>query len=711
MLKLFNQLKLIFGLKEYLFTLFIVLLLLFNSWPNIYYYLFFGLLFIFIISFIYGQWLFPQNSLLVRLIIGLIVCLAIIGFTGTLAYYLYKIDLNVYYLQIFCLTLPLFIYFLKKTLEIKLFNEEFKLNFFNHFLNIPFNLSYLGLVGYLFYLITQAQTAISLRSPWEVIDKNFFLLYFLATLILVAKVYLNKKDNLILICLHFFLSFSIAFFVYQIGYSYDSFIHRRNELTLWETGTLSPKTFYYIGQYSQLLFLNKLLGLPLVVLDKLYLPLLAALTLPVVIITAFKESFNIEKNLINLLPLAFLMLTFTNFIVTTPQGLANLFSLLIIILSLHYIHEPAKPLWLLFFLALVTMTIHPLTGLPLLFFVILLTYYLRFEKKIYLPQILRKSIFLELIAVFLLALPTAFLANSLTSSEMKVGLNQNFLKNLFGFFSNFEFNLFYRPFITIYDLIYTYANNLYLLLGILTIYGLIFIILYKKTRQYLIYLITFLILIINYFFLANFFEFKALIYYERYNYTQRILELAWYFLIPFFLIAFYQILKNLVKQKPIFSLLIFIIFSLAITVSLYLSYPRFDPIKEDHGYSTSLSDIKTVIFLENLNKSKDYVVLAAQPVSAAAIQEFGFKKYYQGYFFYPVPTGNKLYEYYLEIAYDKRNSREIIEDVGDLTKVKTIYLVINDYWWAAEDIISKQKNTADDWYSIDGKNYIFKYEL
>jgi len=703
----------LFGLKEYLFVSILLFILIFKGGSLPYLSLITGLIFFTFYSFIYGYWFFSENSYLIKFILGSLIILSLVSFSGTLAFYLYKIDDLTFNLQLYLIAALPFFYFLFKKIKLTT-NQESLLRqngIITNLINFFFVLSYLLIVSYLFYLIINVSTTESLRSPWEIIPKKFFLLYFLATFILITKIVIQPKKTLFLIILHFFLSFSIAFFVYQIASDYDSFIHRQNEFIIYKTGTLIPKPFYYLGQYAQIIFIQKILNFSLPLIDKLLLPTLAALTIPTVLITAFKENYKIDDRYLNLLPLTFLILPFTNFIITTPQGLANLLSLIIIFLSLSVLHKNNQNIWLIIFLAVVTIAIHPLTGLPILFFVILLAFYLHFQKKFFLPGFLTKSIFFELVLIFLLSLPAAFLINSNTTSQMKVLINENFVNYFFNFFKDFKLDFFYRPFITIYDLIYTYSNNLTLLIALLTIYGLIFIISRKKFKKYFIYFLTFLILFINYLFLKSFFLFNSLINYERNNYPQRILELSLFFLLPFFLIALYQIFDRLLKSKLVLSLLITILLSLTITVSLYLSYPRFDPISESHGYSTSATDLKTVNFLDKLNKNKDYIVLAAQPVSAAAIQELGFKKYYQGYFFYPVPTGNKLYEYYLDLAYDKRDTWEIIKDVKNLTKVNNIYLVINDYWWAAEDVIEKQKNLATNWFSIDGKNYIFKYEL
>jgi hypothetical protein len=104
-------------------------------------------------------------------------------------------------------------------------------------------------------------------------------------------------------------------------------------------------------------------------------------------------------------------------------------------------------------------------------------------------------------------------------------------------------------------------------------------------------------------------------------------------------------------------------------------------------------------------------VLADQQVSAAAIKEFGFAKYYQnGIFYYPVPTGGPLYPFYLDMVYESP-SRQTIFAAMDLAGVRESYFVLNKYWWAFPKILAEAKLSADSWREIgDGKIFVFLYK-
>ena len=74
-----------------------------------------------------------------------------------------------------------------------------------------------------------------------------------------------------------------------------------------------------------------------------------------------------------------------------------------------------------------------------------------------------------------------------------------------------------------------------------------------------------------------------------------------------------------------------------------------------------------------------------------------------------MPTGEKLYQLYEELAYAKQPTSDVIETTRFLTGVDVIYFVVNDYWFDAKEIIEAHKESSDDWFAVDGKNYIFKY--
>ena len=111
--------------------------------------------------------------------------------------------------------------------------------------------------------------------------------------------------------------------------------------------------------------------------------------------------------------------------------------------------------------------------------------------------------------------------------------------------------------------------------------------------------------------------------------------------------------------------------------------------------------------------NKPYIVLANQQTSVASLKELGFNHYFknkdESIFFYPIPTGGKLYKYYLEMVNDSPN-KKTIDLAMDLVGVKESYFVVSKYWWLSGRIISEAKLQADSYWEVEnGDIYIFKF--
>ena len=146
------------------------------------------------------------------------------------------------------------------------------------------------------------------------------------------------------------------------------------------------------------------------------------------------------------------------------------------------------------------------------------------------------------------------------------------------------------------------------------------------------------------------------------------------------------------------------------TGHLYLTYPRHDAVEAGHGYNVSQADIDAVWLMESEAKGQNYLVLANQSVSAAAIQELGFNHYFGDQFFYPIPTGGNFYQQFL--AMNAQPSREIAFKAIQLVEpsISTLFYVVNSYWWESQRIIETAKTNADAWWSVgDGAVSIFVY--
>jgi len=544
-----------------------------------------------------------------------------------------------------------------------------------------------------FYKLFTHQTVKAIVSPWQVVPTNFFIWYFAATLILISMLVLTKikKDfKVFFIALHYLLSFSVALIVYKIGYGYDPFIHGATLDLIDKLGAVYPKPFYYLGQYGLMEVIHKTFFIPLTVLNKYLVPVMAAIFLPFFGYQNLSARFS-DKKTILLSILALLVFPFSFFIITVPQSLAFLFLLLLVLAGLNIKNK--ADLWLIFYLSLATLSIHPIAGIPaILFSVILAFHYLDLEhKKIFYP-------FLYFLTAVTLPSAFYFLENGASSPFHLSWSNFSLPQAIMPWKENF-----------LYNFLYLYGFNIGIIITGVILIGIIFY--FRQKKQYEIfslYLWMSFSLALAYLFTKNF-TFDYLIEYERNSFPDRILAAAMFFLVPFLFLVLYDFIKKILEAEGKVKWPFLIFLAALITASLYLSYPRFDKYFNSKGYSTGTNDIQAVHLINDTAK-KDYIVLANQQVSAAALNEFGFDKYYQNdIFYYPVPTGGPLYQYYLDMVY-KKPSKSNMTAAMDLAGVKEGYFVLNKYWWAFPKVLDEAKLAADQWWSIgQGDVYVFRY--
>jgi len=544
------------------------------------------------------------------------------------------------------------------------------------------------------FILFANRTDESVISPWETVSPFFFIFYFAATVILVINAAGRQKFFSFLIFIHFLLSFSVALVVFKIGMGFDPFIHQAAINFIDKHGAIEPKTFYYIGQYALEIIFHKISFLPLAQIDKFLVPLCAAIFLPFILIKTLNKLFG--RNSASLAAVIFIIiLPFSFLTITTPQNFAYLLLILIVLLSLSC--DNKYKLVYIYVLSLAAFAFHPISGIPALLFAFLITIYR--SEKIKFKNILYSIIFI----ISASALPLAFyFIEKINLSEISPSSSPitDFLfpKIIIPGQENFILNF-----------IYLYGFNIKIIFCLLVLGGIIIASRYRE--KYKIFFINFLMAasLISGFLISKILPFSFLIDYERGNYSERIMLMAAFFLLPFVILALKYLIDKTLKQEKFIKWPLLVFFAILSTTSLYFSYPRFDRYFNSHSYSVSQADIEAADWIEN-NSTGDYIVLANQQVSAAALREFGFKKYYKNnIFYYPIPTGGQMYQYYLDMVY-KKPSKETAQKAMDLAGVHESYFVLNEYWWAFSKILEEAKLEADSWQEIQGgKIYIFKF--
>lgn len=559
-----------------------------------------------------------------------------------------------------------------------------------------------------------ARTGEAIRSPWEVVPPIFFLWLTLAAFCLLALAFRRRYPHLTLAALafHLFVTLAPAAVVYRLGYGFDGFIHAAAEKLIAAAGVVTPKTPYYIGQYSLVTLIAKLWHLPVAAVDRWLLPVFASLSLPLAAAWTLRRGFGVERGLAVLSTTGLLLLPLAPFVATTPQGLADLFALLAVLSGTAWLHAHRPPLAYVLLLAAAALATHPLAGIPAAAFCLFLMFF-KLKGAPHLAGLAGKALlFTALFALAAASVPWAFLFGGGAPQE-PAAVVATLRKPLPELLSRIPaetpgVDTRYKPALDFAELV---DRNQEFLLLLLAGAGAWLLGRKKGYRRTVFAVIgTVSALLVAVILLRGGLTFRDVIAYEQTEYGDRLYEVAVLTAAPLALAAIALFWRAASRTDGGVRLTLTIIFAAATAALAYAAFPRVDDYRLDRGYSTSVHDVEAVRWI-NGTASGPYVVLANQAVSAAALREYGFKTYYGDQFYYPIPTGAPLYRSYLEMVYDGP-SRETMRAAMRSVGVPTAYFVVNRYWTGSARLVEQAKTTADDWHEVDGGEvFVFRYAL
>lgn len=585
------------------------------------------------------------------------------------------------------------------------------------FRTILFGIFFLSLASF-WYILLHSQTIQAILGPWQAMRQPIIIPYMLAGLALLG-IFLSQTSltfSLFLLCVFSFSGFSVLLAVFPLGFGFDPHLHQATERIIAEKGLILPKQFYYLGQYAFVAFFSKLFAISVQTIDRMFIPILSALSIPLAALTC-ASVYGFSKKFALFFAFFSLLVPFGYATLTVPWNIASLFTLVFSFFSIAYIRLKYKGI--LIFLALLSLgalSIHPLAGLPLLgvFFCILGHEFLKNQKK--------KTFIISGIAILSsISIPLALLINSRTSSQLSISLDlPSFqgIKQLFNILSVHINTRFSAPL----DFIHIVYQNSGIILLILAVCGIV-ITVWKISfswKEALFPIFGAGVCIINFLILEEFFSFPSLISYEQHAYTNRILSLALFFLIPPALISLVVFCKKILYHPlPLAKIAWFLIYIGMLGGSFYLAYPSNDVYRPFHGWNISRADIEAVRTIQKDATGEPYIVLSNQVVAAAAIKEYGFQMYFnvhdeQGvvhqYFYYPVPTSSPLYQFFLDMeAYP---SEKIMHTAMQLFGVKRAYFVLTNYEDRYITLMDRAQQSADmSWRISGGADTVLRYVL
>lgn len=645
---------------------------------------------------------FSQMHQGLRKTLGFLLILVYIAVSYTIAYHFYKINSYIFWWLI--ISIPLIVELIswrKNTMHYYLQDARWPVISDLRKIILP-TLVIAADILLVVAMFRQANTGV-IRSPWELLNYKFWALFIFSNSCLILTIIIKKSaKNLWLIIMHFFVLAIIAVVVYPIGYGYDSFIHLATLKTIETTGSIQPRLFLYIGQYGLTFFFQGLTQLSLSTANKLLLPALFALLWPSSLFYGLKYAFNWPFKNSYLATLWSLFLCFSFFIMTTPQGLAFLL-LAFYIFILPVVNKKDLSIYVLWLVTAITMVIHPLGGIPMLFFNTALSV-ARLKKY---PQ-LKNIVYFIILFLASLSLPIFFFVYELLN---KVPLHKIFQLNFWPLFNLPSFN-WYQTYNFPLDFIHNIGQNRVWLYIITVIIGLILILKNNKQIFFKRLLAFILVLIINYLIAKIFFAFSLNIGYQKDDYLNRIILMIGLACLPIFLTTIYFATRDILARHGVWSKIwLMIVTVIIVCIGTYFSYPVYDRHQNDKSFNVTATDIKTVKIIDGLAGQEPYIVLANQMVGAAAIYEYNFAHYYNGDFYYSMPLGaDNIYQNYLAMIENNASREEAIRAM-DKAEVNKLYFVVNNYWHSAKQAITQAGQSANETFQVDnGVNTIFVYK-
>jgi len=637
-------------------------------------------------------------------VMGLLTILCYICLVYTIAYHVYKIDWVIFSFVI--ISIPAIVEFLSYRFNsTHYFFTGFRLGFSGPMRIRKYILPAITIICdiiLLFYLKDNASLGV-IRSPWELVSYKFWILFSISNLALIWSLFSKEAyKNIFLISWHFMLLSSVAIILYPLGYGYDSFIHRSVLEILNQTGTIQPRLFLYLGQYGLTFFTSQLGQISIADANAILLPILFSILWPTSIFYGLHYGLSWSNRAAYISVLLSVFLGFDFAIMTTPQGLSFLIFAFVVFL-LPEIARKNIPDYFLWLLSLMTLSIHPLAGIPLLFLTALITLS-HWDVNL----VLRKAIGITTWAIALICLPVLLAVYQLS---YKVPPEQIFRLNIPALL-DFPMPSWQQSFSWPLDMIHNIGDNRTWIYAIICILGLAYVLIARKYVFFKKHLLLLSILAANFILAKIMISYNLQIAYQKDDYTNRILFLISLATLPIFLTAWYTVIKPVLSKKMIWSkTFLSAVIMIAVGVGVYFSYPIYDKWGNSKSFNVTQSDIKTVQAIEADAQGQPYIVLANQMVGAAAINQFGFAHYHKNNFYYSMPLGiDNIYSEFLSMI-ETEASRQTAEKAMEKADVDRVYFVVNNYWHSARRAINEASVSADASFEIDGGvNRVFVYK-
>lgn len=558
-------------------------------------------------------------------------------------------------------------------------NKRVTLKLFSHDLAVTIPLLVTICTDFLLlYAAWHTRTDAALRSPWEQIGLWFFIVYGCTTAILAGALY--KKQPTLLsflgIITHIGLFYGIALAAFRFGYAYDPLIHQAAENYITEHGRILPIQPFYIGQYALVTVSHFVTGIPIWIIDRLLVPLLATISLPTIGYIGLTHGWKIPREHGQLATLGLLVYPIAEFTFTVPHNLTVLF-LLWWLLLVPCALQTKLGQTAISILSIATFLIHPLIGAPLCIATVCALLLSRKEWR---------------------SVPIAGAACTGAALLFMLGVyrlqhNATFVRDFSfsNFVSVFEFHYTVTAVRPILQLLYGY--NFLLLYALLAI-GIIAAKKFTATSRATRWSIFSLMggILIGIFLISSFISLPGVNDYEQNEFVLRLHAILPIIALPFIIYGAYRVAQKNPFMRPIIILCL----GAASAVSLYFSYPRTDGAMRP-GWNVSRGDLDLVHSLPKLSNGSPYLLLSNQILAVTGLREQGFDN--QSHFV--IGMNEPQFAAAEKVLYTELNGadmRTLAEQIHG-----SVFIGVQDYWYRADEIKDEARIAgADQTYRFDG---------
>lgn len=552
----------------------------------------------------------------------------------------------------------------------------------------------------LLFMLAWSRTSEPLVSPWNLFSGEPFILWGLASMLLL---YANgRRDDRLGIAVgvvHAFVGLSVSVIVYEVGFGFDPFLHRAAEEELVANGFIEPKQWLYSGQYTLVSALHYLTGLSVNLIDRWVVPLLASFVLPIGAYLGLRDGWKLPEAEAKTWWMAVFLLPFMLATFTVPFTWTYVWFLVLIFLLPTMGNSWGARLGLLL-VGLAMAPFQPLLAVPVCAWV---AGSFAFDRAG--DSRLKRS--LALLAIVLMTI--AGVAGMFAVYQIQAG-QPVLISDLLTRASAFT-QLFFNPFYDPYPFIPWYLQVIYawrywspmVMFGI-AIAAFVWL---SRTRPFAqTYLAFSAGMLAAIYVLATLFYFQDIIVGEQLEFAKRLLTALYVVSLPAF-----AVLGSLTTGK--WRISAYLATVALMLHSWYFSYPQFNLKYPFYSASVSAAGVEAVRAVDEEATGRTYLVLSDQMTSAAAIQEFHFAHEIsidgQPELWYAIPTGGPLYAYYSR-AISGEAMRPLVEELHGKTGVDIIFLVLPTYWYWEKSILDGMANASDNAFSVsDGQMLIYEF--